>query len=49
MVLLVRIVSNIRLSTFRLSSIEVNFGNNDPDGLKCLHCHIFENMVDIVN
>ena len=27
----------------------MNFGNNDFDGLKCLHCHIFENMVDIVS
>ena len=32
-----------------LSTIEMNFGNNDFDGLKCLHCHIFENMVDIVS
>ena len=27
----------------------MNFGNNDFDVLKCLHCHIFENMVDIVS
>ena len=32
-----------------LSTIEMNFGDNDFDGLKCLHCHIFENMVDIVS
>ena len=31
------------------STIEINFGNNGFDGLKCLHCHVLENMVDIVS
>ena len=32
-----------------LSTSEMNFGSNDFDGLKCLHCHVFDKMVDIVS
>ena len=32
-----------------LSTIEINFGGNDFVGLKCLHCQLFEDIVDIVS
>lgn len=32
-----------------MSTVEMNFGSNNFEGLKCLHCHIFENIVDLVS